>query len=309
MADVTDLIGVFDRIQWRADDGSGFTIAVLRDGSTVLGNVPNEELVHGLEYQFQGRWDRHPVYGRQFKFSGFIQRKPHGKDALVTYLVRYSPPGCGVGPATARRLVDTFGESLLPTVRDNPLAVTQACPRIQFHQAEEISEIFRKHGKMEDTKISLLQLFAGRGFPRATIDAAIEKWGIDAAEVVRRNPFVLLIERFPGCGFLRTDKLYVDLGLDRMAMIRQVLCCWHVLQSDATGDTWLAASVVADKLRERISGTSVNPKAAVEKGEEDGWLATYRDGAGVLWIADAKRARNEEVVVEFIKGEQANGFP
>ena len=295
-----ELIGVFDRVQWRSDDGS-FCIASLQDGTAVLGNVPSGELVHGLEYQFQGRWDEHPVYGRQFKFQGFVQRTPHGKDALMTYLVRYSPPGCGLGPATARRIVDAFGEETLAVIRDRPDNVLQVCSRLQPEQAKELSRIFRALGKMEDTKVGLLQLFDGRSFPRTTIDAAIKKWGIDAAGVVRGSPFVLLIERLPGCGFLRVDKLYIDLGHDSTAIVRQVFCAWHVLQSDTTGDTWIAASVVADRLRERISGTAVNPKAAVEQGEAEGWLATYRDKEGQLWIADAGRARNEETVVEHVR--------
>jgi len=300
MPEITELIGVFDRVQWRSDDGS-FCIASLKDGTAVLGSMSSGDLVHGLEYQFQGRWDRHPVYGRQFKFQGFIQRKPHGKDALVTYLVRYSPPGCGIGLSTARRIVDAFGEESLSVIRDRPGDVLQACSRLRAEQVEELSRVFRALGKMEDTKVDLLQLFAGRGFPRTAIDAAIEKWGIDSAEVVRDNPFVLLIERLGGCGFLRVDKLYIDLGHEPAAMVRQVFCAWHVLQADTTGDTWLPAGMVADRLRERISGTAVNPKAAVEQGEAEGWLATYRDGEGQLWIADAGRARNEEIVAEYVR--------
>ena len=300
MSETTELIGVFDRVQWTSDNGS-FIIASLKDGTAILGNVPSGDLIHGLEYQFQGQWDQHPVYGKQFKFSGFVQRKPHGKDALRTYLVRYSPPGCGLGIATARRIVDAFGEETLAVIRERPADVLQACSRLRLEQAEELSRVFRALAKMEDTKVDLLQLFAGRGFPRATIDSAIKKWGIDAAGVVRGNPFVLLIERLPGCGFLRVDKLYIDLGHEPAAMVRQVFCAWHVLQSDTTGNTWLPAGMVADRLRERISGTAVNPKAAVEQGSTEGWVATYQDEEGQLWIADAGRARNEEIVAEYVK--------
>jgi exodeoxyribonuclease V alpha subunit len=257
-------------------------------------------LARGLEYRFRGYWDDHPAYGRQFKYEAYTQEKPHSADAIIAYILRYAPPRSGIGPRGARTLVDTFGERTLATIRTDPGAVVAVCPRVDPEQAERMAAAFTEIEEMEHAKVAVLSLLEGRGFPRATVDAILKKWSIAAPNVIKKQPFILLSERIPGCGFLRVDGLYLDLGHDRTAMIRQMFCAWHVVQTDMSGDTWVAARVVADRLREAVSGASVNPRAAVEKGEAEGWLATYKDGEGVLWIADAKRARNEGLVVEFV---------
>ncbi len=298
---VIDLIGTFSRFRWRSrEPDSDFAIGILEDKTVIVGEAPDDQLVTGLEYQFQGKWDMHPTWGKQFKFIAFVQRQPHSKEAIITYLLSFAPLGCGVGSVTARRIVDEFGQETLSVVRTDPEAICELCPRISPEQAEQLAEAFGQLVGLEGTKINLMQLFAGRSFPRTLIDEAIAKWGILADSTIKENPFVLLIEHMKGCGFARVDRLYLDLGLDRTAIIRQMFCVWHVVRSDTSGSTWLPAGIVVEKLREAITATAANPKAAIEEGVANGWLRTCQDTEGKRWIADGQRAEQEKTLTTYL---------
>jgi hypothetical protein len=135
------------------------------------------------------------------------------------------------------------------------------------------------------------------------IAACIAKWGARAPERVRRDPFALLIAGLPGCGFLRCDALYLSLGHNPARLKRQALCCWQALREfgDRGGDTWFVVERVAQELHRKL-GDAARPKAAVRLGLRARWLARYRDREGKLWLAEARKAANEQRVAEAAKG-------
>jgi hypothetical protein len=148
----------------------------------------------------------------------------------------------------------------------------------------------------ESARLALTDLFMGRGFQTKLIDLAIEKWGLLAAARIRRDPFCLLVANLPSAGFARCNKLWEDLGLPLNRMKRQVICLWHLIQSDNSGNTWLPYSLLHDLLCEKISGCELRPNRAVKIGVKASWLAKRRDGEGVLWLSTNERADAEATV-------------
>ena len=286
-----ELVGVYAGERWRAKD-SDFAIGTLDDRKTVKGDSKPGELIPGLTYRFLGRWTQHPTHGPSFQFSGFVQHVPHTREAVATYLAKFAD---GVGQVTAWRIVDTYGpDKAIAIVKTDPRRIAAEISRMSFERAKRASDALVRLQRFEQTKIDLLDLFAGKGFPGSLINRCIEVFGVKAAEHIRRDPFALLTRRLPGCGFLRVDTLYCELGLPTDRLKRQVICIWHFIRTNPTGSTWVAMSQVIDEMRQKLIG-DVRPQKAVELGVRAGWLM-LRQVDGKWWAADRRQAEAEDSV-------------
>ena len=257
------------------------------------------ELKPNVEYRFLGSYYNHPKYGKQFLAKSFTRSAPHGREGIVRYLLE-AP---WIGPGNAKKLWDKYGSEAVRMLREQPEEVSRAIG-LKLERAEEAARHLAKEQKIEDCKISLADLLLSRGFPKGTIRLAVKEWGNAAADVIRKNPYRLMI--FRGCGFARTDKLYLELKLNPAAIKRQALCAWHGLSSDQEGHTWQSENSFVQKLRERISGADCNPQLAFKFGKRaplgQPLLAGRRDENNRVWFAEGQRARNEGTVAEKVAG-------
>lgn len=322
---VTELVGELSRERWRSrETGSDFVIAEAlvklpaegppqaKEAETLIvvkGNAPVGEFIPGLTYRFGGRWDedrtdpRTKLVEKQFKFTHYTKAEPHSRYGLVSYLAKFAP---GIGPVIAGRLFDAYGTDAVKVLREFPakaVAAVNGCDKsnrqlLTLEKAEAASAALKSMGKMEDTKIELVGLFHGRGFPHTLVDQCIKVWGVLAPKRVARDPFSLLVRRLSGCGFARCDRLYNDLGLPPGRLKRQLLCLWHSLRTDNAGHTWHSAETCKQTLEQSVSGVRVNFVRAVKLGLRSRWLAKYRDADGGLWLAEFTKAENETTVAE-----------
>lgn len=296
-----ELTGVFARERWRPDSvDDDYVIASLECGTVVLGKAPRGELIPGLTYRLFGKWDesrRDPRTGKtekQFRFQQFAKSEPHSRFGLVNYLRRYAP---GIGPGIAGKLFDALGTDAVKILRTDPARAAAAINNgrvwLPLDKAQTAAEELKGLAATEDTKIELVNLFAGRGFPYQLPTTCIRKWGVLATRRILRDPFCLLVEDFGGCGFARCDRLYCDLGLPLHRTKRQMLCVWHAIREDNAGHTWHAIQQLRAVLGQKVSGVATNLARAVKLGVRSGWLAFYRDPAGQVWIADGEKAEAE----------------
>src|SRR5262249_39742758 len=138
--------------------------------------------------------------------------------------------------------------------------------------AAAASEALHREAHLEQTKIDLWTLFDGRGFPRTLVSACLRMWGAKAAQRVRQNPFSLLVDGLPGCGFKRTDRLYLDLGYDPTALKRQLLAGWDAIRNDSDGSTWASQGIAVRSVRQ-AAPSCPKPEEAIVLGLRSGWLA------------------------------------
>jgi len=87
---------------------NGYSVVSVRQGRTeitVTGVMP--QLSAGEQVVFSGEWMEHPQYGRQFKSSICQITEP----TTLLGIERYLGSGLidGVGPATAKLIVEHFG--------------------------------------------------------------------------------------------------------------------------------------------------------------------------------------------------------
>lgn len=292
---VEQLTGVLSGVKWRSTEpGSDFCIAALEDGTTVKGNAPPDEIIPGITYRFFGQWDQpHPKYGKSFKFKAFSKSEPHSRLGMVKYLERYAP---NVGPRIAGKLFDLYKSDACMILRTDPARVSREVNGMTLERAREAAAALQDIAELEDVKIELTNLFAGRGFPGVLIDQVIRRFGPLAPQRIKRDPFTLLVSDFPGAGFARCDRLYMDLGLPPGRMKRQMICLWHILRTDMEGHTWFPISAAEQKLQQHISGVRANLRKAVRLGVKSKWLAVRQDTNKLWWIADGEKALNEQTV-------------
>src|SRR5262249_4144106 len=161
----------------------------------------------------------------------------------------------GVGQRTAELLWEKFQGDAVRILRESPDVAVAAVNASHFgiDRAKAAAEHLIGEQAMEGCTIDLIDALAGRGFPKATARAAVAKWGNTAAAVIKRCPYKLMA--FRGCGFLKTDAMYLDLGLDPKFILRQSLCAWHFVATESSGDTWQRVEAVERALGQRIGGT------------------------------------------------------
>lgn len=290
-----ELIGVFSSARWRNPEGD-FLIGSLDDKTCILGPVSEDNpLIPGIKYRFVGFWVEDDRYGRQFKFQTFIAQEPSSRHGVVSYLEKFAP---GVGMVTAHRLCDLYGaDGAIAALKTNPEQVARDIKSLKLEKAREASKILREIEHFQETRVRLMDLFTGRGFPGALIEACIERWKVLAPELVKRDPFRLLVGKMPGCGFLRVDRLYMDLGHPPDRMKRQVMACWHVLHSDMSGSVWYSREEVTRGMAALVSGQKFKPERAIQIACRAGLIVAVERNGGE-WIADADAARAEQYISE-----------
>jgi ATP-dependent exoDNAse (exonuclease V) alpha subunit len=301
-----ELTATIQRIIFRKDD-STFTIAKAEvlaadddrftDTISVLGNAPSSGLTEGMIYLFRGTWQENEQFGRQFRFDSAIEKQASTRNGVVAYLLRYAPY---VGERTAHSLVDQFGpDRAIDELKAFPEKVAASTKGLTAARAREAANALIAAEKFQETRVRMLDLLANRGFGEAAIDAAIQNWGVRAPDVIKRDPFKLMLAKKPkvsGAGFLRCDQLWHAFGLNPDGMKRQVMAAWYHLKSDQSGSTWHAKEDVIRTIKSLITGTA-RPDRALQIALRAGLLSQCERG-GKLWVADAKKAADEQEVAE-----------
>lgn len=284
---------------------NNFVIGRLDDNTAVKGNTTGGALIEGLTYTFYGKWHDDPEYGRQFLFNSAIQKTPLDYHGVAKWLQMHCS---GIGPVTARQLCDIFGpEHAIATLKNKPEVAAGALQGLRPEVAFEAAKALKAAEATERVDIELLTILQGRGFSAKLRELAIKAWGVEAPKVIRRNPFILLVRRFPSAGWARCDQLYLDLGHNPNALKRQMLCLFYGIRSGMDGSTWHSYAKLNDYLAQNINGP-VDCDRAIELGCRSGWLAEHvqvvgkgRERVRTRWIAEGREFRAESRIAEWME--------
>jgi hypothetical protein len=296
-------------------DGTCTVVWSLGDGSAARGRVEESEQPPSGPVQFLGRWEEHARHGWQFCFDSYVVSPPDPPSDLegaITYLAKYAH---GVGPVTARRLVEHFGVAAVALLADTPHVVS-AEGLLTEDAAREASETLRATADplTREAHLQLHALLRGHGFWARTIQSALLAWRLRAPNIVRRDPFRLLTAGFPGAGFTRCDRLALALGHPPDRPKRRVLAAWHALAS-LDGDTWAPLPAVVKAVRTRIGGTDDGPArrslALLCRASSMPWFQLSAGAElrldmdsrrpGAVWVADRRKAVNERTLARGLR--------
>ena len=169
---------------------------------TVVGCIPC--VAPGEHLTVTGTWETHPQHGEQLKVQELERSLPEDEDEIFDYL---SSGVCkGVGPTTARRIVDRFGLETLDILEAEPERL-QEIRGITAKKAMEIGELFRQHMGLR----RLMEFLSRYQLPPVLAIRLRQQYGDGALEMVRRNPY-LLSDDVCGVDFSVTDTMALSMG-------------------------------------------------------------------------------------------------
>ena len=188
------------------NEDNGYTILRLDAAGeelTVVGEMPG--VSPGEYLTVRGGWVRHATYGTQFKAETVERRLPQGLKEVFHYLS--SGAVKGVGKATARLLIEAFGEDALTVIEEEPEKLTKI-KGISPKRARQISDSFRSQMGMR----RMIEFLTDHQLPMSLSGPLYRAYGDVALEVVRSNPYLLIGEEF-SISFSDADRVALELGV------------------------------------------------------------------------------------------------
>lgn len=234
------LVGTIDEIVYRNDE-NGYTVARMEhDDSivTVVGKFIDVQV--GAEVKLEGKFEK-TKYGVQYAFSSYEISVPKSIAGLEKYLgsglIR------GVGPATAKKIVEHFGAETLDVLEYTPQKLAQISG-ISDKRATEIGFSFKEHREVQNT-IIFLQNF------NITTNMALRIYNVyheQTADIVKNNPYKL-VEDVDGIGFLTADRIAQNAGIpsDSPFRVRAGLIYNLKNSCEKNGNTYLPKNMLFEQ--------------------------------------------------------------
>ena len=224
--------GTVERITY-SNPANSYTVASVKlpkETVTVVGILPF--LNEGDTARFEGEYTFHPTYGQQFKAISFERIIPENSAAILKYLS--SGAVRGIGPATALRIVEKFGDDSLEVIQNRPeeLATLKG---ISLNKAKNISEEYSKQYGVRD--IMLLLSKYGIGADRCL--NIYRRFGQGSTDIIKSNPYTLCEEglNFP---FEVAEDIAADYAIEKDSELRVCAGIEYVLRKNlANGHTCL----------------------------------------------------------------------
>lgn len=185
---------------------NGYMVAefnTAEENTVITGYLPF--INNGDTLKLTGKFVTHPEYGRQFKIDTFEKIMPETLEALERYLA--GGIISGVGPATAKKIIEKFGEETLHVLRFEPDKLAKV-KGINAAKAVKISEEFTEKWDLWEI-VGFLEKF---GISASNSKKVYETFGKDAITQIESNPYMLLDITY-GVDFKKIDKMALDLGL------------------------------------------------------------------------------------------------
>lgn len=254
------LAGTVETIVY-SNEENGYTVLDLEcEGGelvTATGTMPY--ISEGDSVVLTGRWTHSPKYGRQFR----VEQYEHSLPADTTSILRYlsSRTIKGIGPRLARRIVDAFGEDTFEVMENHPEWLAAQVKGISLKVAMAASEELREKSGMRAA-----MLFFREWFGAALTVKIYKRWGNEAVDIARKNPYVLC-EEIEGIGFERADRLAQKLGIphDSPARIKSGLCYILLSNSVQNGHVCLPENKLIYTAAELLSCEAGQCRAALEE--------------------------------------------
>ena len=234
------LTGTIEDIVYRNDE-NGYTVARLENDDnfvTVVGKFIDIQV--GAMVTLNGKFEK-TKYGVQYVFDTYEMSMPKSLEGIEKYLgsglIR------GVGPVTAKKIVERFGEETLDVLEYAPHKLSQI-QGISEKKATEIGFSFKEHRDVQNT-IMFLQNF------NITTNMALKIYNVykeKTTDIVKNNPYKL-VEDVDGIGFLTADRIAQNAGLPKDSLFRIRAGLIHILKTscEKNGNTYLPKKMLMEE--------------------------------------------------------------
>ncbi len=256
---------------------------------TVVGYLPF--IKKGDTLKIIGKFVEHKDYGEQFKIETFEKLMPQTLGALEAYLANGNIKG--VGPATASKIVNKFGEDTIHVLKFEPQKLAQI-RGITKDKAIEISESFIENWEVWQI-VGFLERF---GIGAESAKKVYDLLGINAIAEIEADPYIL-IDISRGVDFKQIDQMAIELGIEKenqkrvksgikYALIKITYnghCC--TLKENLIEYVKTLLNVNEATIENGIINLKVNDEIVVENRNGEEWIYLYS-----FYNAENQIARN-----------------
>ncbi len=225
--------GPIEEIIFR-NEQNGYTVFVIDFRTTpvvCVGKLVNASI--GENLSLDGDYVNNAKYGYQFVFNSYEVVLP----TSLAGIERYLSSGLikGVGPVTAKNIVNHFKEKTFDIIEFSPSSLAEV-KNISPKKALEIGEKFKELKKLQNA-VMFLQKY------NITTNMSLkiyEIYGSKTIEIVKNNPY-RLVEDVDGIGFASADKIAQSIGIPSDSQFRIRAGLLHTLNTsvEKTGNTYL----------------------------------------------------------------------
>lgn len=183
--------------------------------------VHQTKVFAGATMEFRGAWTIDHKYGRQFKASEAIEKKP----ATTASIEKYLGSGLikGVGPQTAKQIVKYFQKETLDIFENEIHRLTEV-PGIAKKKLKIIEQAWTEHRAIRE----VMMFLQGHGISTLFTVRIYKEYGDKAIAMVTEDPYRLANDIY-GIGFFSADKVALSIGLAENSQPRMLAAIKHVL--------------------------------------------------------------------------------
>lgn len=252
----TTLKGSLLRIVY-ANPENGWTVARLEAAGheiPVVGNLLGVQ--PGTPLELHGYWEDDKRFGRQFRVESYVVTQPTSTAGIERFLGGLVH---GVGPATAKRLVQEFGLDTLRIIAEEPHKLRKV-PGLGRKRVQAIREAWEEQRGIQEIMVFL----QGHGIGPNQALRIQRRYGERTIEVVRENPYHLARE-VSGIGFRRADAIAQALGIAADSPRRVEAVLEHLLHEAAgEGHCFLPYEILAKRSSSFLGNVGGNRGTLVE---------------------------------------------
>jgi len=215
-----------------AAQSGGFTVALYTLHEKMLDSQQNQvyeakvvgyylPIVEGIRVDITGVWQKDAKHGAQFAMESYkevIQPTRQGIEAyLSSGLIK------GIGPKTAAKIYDTFGENTLDVLDHSPEDLLKV-KGISKTKLQRICDSYIASRGARD----IVTLLTPYGVTPNRAVSIYKHFGPEATDIVREHPYRLC--EMAGIGFMTADNIATSMGLDLTSSERIAAGLLHTLK-------------------------------------------------------------------------------
>lgn len=280
-----EFIGTVSKVVTQKSDGWGIVIVtnneLFKSPVKVVGVFGH--LKTGMKLHLFGNWRQHENYGPEFHIYSYVEEIPSTIDGIELYLG--SGQIVGIGPKTAHKIVEYFGEATFDILNNHLERLTEI-PTIGEKKAELIRNGWNENKGTRD----IMMFLSSKGLTPHQVQKIYNTYGKDSIQVLREDPYRLTRD-IDGIGFKTSDEIAQKIGLPLTHPSRILNGILYVIKKYSTqfghcfvrhdtlvGDTAelldIDASLIQDGIAEAVQKNLI-VKVNAAQGESEPPLPVY----------------------------------
>ncbi len=285
--------GIIDSIIYKNLETGYSIVRVAVDKNEIVASGKFPVVGEGEKVLLEGEKIVHPKYGEQFKVTHVKVEKPTTSAQIEKYLA--SGLISGVGPVTAKNIVQMFGEDTLKIIEEEPMQLSNV-KGVSKEKAINIALRYNDIRKLQDAVIFLQNY-------DVSVNMAVkiyDRYKKRTEEILSKNPYKL-VEDIEGIGFRTADKIAMKMGIDKDSTFRMragiVFCISEV--SEKNGSTIVERNELKSAVARLLEFPEDEKQVVYEQTIADllidGYIKEFVDD-GITYLGLAKFYKMEKVI-------------